>query len=513
MLGGPTTVPLGDIADMFDIQIIKGFGGADVAVAAYPEYGNEWFALVCDDIPQQIFHVSEGVPKTVAAVYDGSGADHSVGVFPLGDWDSDADIDVTISQVDFLSDKGAALQIDFDPVMQIEEAYGDSGQLSSYNLSGIARFSTSRPGLLSTQAKVAVTLTNAAGTYTLTLSVGGTPIASGSRVGNGLITLTALNNSGVSGTIVVAYTADVTSGCFLIGRWAHHYDVVCGAQTGTVYDAGRGTRLSITFSGLTPGSNSVNITPVSDTGINGSSLATASNVPGRPQPAGALAYVSGNATNSVISVVRSTTIGVTYGLFDVENIGGPLKLSEVADVKPTQVADFTWALPAKSMDTGLRRIVVAAFNGAIEDGTRNELVLEYLAGVIVQPRPNTPGFSLTLPQPVTGGRTISVDWTYDTASEQGVAVKIWLYLLAEGAAIPADGAAGNVSVLLSSLTPINGIYRGALTAVAPADGWYRVLVRAEAVSQSANVNATTDPVLASNSVMAQVGNVAFTVRA
>ena len=327
MFGGPTSVPFGDIEELYLDYLIKDAGeGAYITLSHPAGYGNQWSAIVSDKHVVEIIFIAEGETKTRFASYDPlfTGT-HAVSAFPLGDWDSDGDVDVQIGQADYVADKGGSAQIDFDAVMQVAEAWGDSAQLSAWSLVGLSRFATSRPGALKTQAKVDVTIADVAGTRTVTLSVGGTTVASGSRVGNGVITLAAQNNSGLSGSVTIAYTADVSADCWITGRWAESYTVQIGAASVIIADNGRGDRLSATLVELTAGLNNYSITAVSDTGITGTAFNGSITIPGRPGAPGVLSYFSGGWANTVVQAAASATVGATYRLYDVEVLDGPIK--------------------------------------------------------------------------------------------------------------------------------------------------------------------------------------------
>lgn len=514
MYGGPTSVPFGDIEELYLDYLIRDAGeGAYITLSHPPGYGGMWSAIVCDKRTVEIIYIAEGETKTRFAPYDPNFDAHAVTAFPLGDWDSAGDIDVQISQADFVADKGGSAQVDFDAVMQVAEAWNDLQQLSNWSLTGLSRFATSRAGSIKTQAKVDVAISDAAGTRTVELSVGGTVVASGSRVGDGAIALAMQNDSGLSGSVDIAYTADVLSDCWITGRWCQSYTVTVGAVSVVLYDDGRGDRLSASLTGLAAGINSVSIVATSDTGVSGSTYSGSITIPGRPLPPGELSYFSGDWTNTVVQATASATPGATYALYDVEELDGPIKYSEVAAVYIAGTGTISFALPSlPGAAAGKRRLVISAVNGLVEDGLRRTLTIEYdAAGAVVLPRPNIPSFGYVRPNPVSSGRTIATEWLYDGNTADGVATLIVAFLVAEGGATPADGAAPDASMAIG--TGVNGIYRGSISVTAPANGNYRILVRAQTAlgTQSANSNVLSEPVPVSNSAPPVPGNVEVTV--
>jgi len=510
MYGGPTSVPFGDIEELYlDYDVQDAGEGAYITLSHAAGYGGMWNAIISDKRTIDIIYIAEGETKVIFAPYDPKFEDHAVSAFPLGDWDSSGDIDVQIGQADFVADKGGSAQVDFNAVMQVAEAWNDLQQLSNWSLVGLSRFATSRPGAIKTQAKVDVAISDAAGTRTVVLSVGGVTVASGSRVGDGAITLEAQNNSALSGTVDIAYTADVLTDCWITGRWCQSYTVAVGAVSMVVYDGGRGDRLTASLTGLVAGVNSVSIVATSDTGITGSTYSGSITIPGRPEPPGELAYVSGDWDDTIVEAAASATPGATYALYDVEELDGPIKFSEVAAVYPADTGTIQFALPSlPGAAAGKRRLVISAVNLLVEDGLRRQLTIEYdAAGAVVLPRPNIPTFDYVRPNPVSSGRTIATEWLYDGNGANGVATKIVAFLVAEGGSVPADGAAADGEVAIG--TGINGIYRGSISLTAPANGNYRILIRAQTAlgTQSANSNVLSEPVPVSNASPAAVADV------
>jgi len=89
----------------------------------------------------------------------------------------------------------------------ILEQYDDANQLSNWSLSGVTRAFCHDYGILYAE------LSDVAGTRTVTLyksiAFGSSEeVAQGSRSGDGVITLTERNSSGISGNVTVAYTGD-----------------------------------------------------------------------------------------------------------------------------------------------------------------------------------------------------------------------------------------------------------------------------------------------------------------
>lgn len=520
LVGFPTTVAPGEHDEMLlgPMVIDDGTGNgalfsADQAVAGY---GDTWWVFVGDLIPQKIIYLAEGAsvePTTV--MYDPKRTNHTVGLEPLGGWSNYDGIDVTISQQSFESDKGADFVVGFDAVFSTPESYENapiaSHQLTSWTLTGFERFATSEQvSRFSTRAKAEVTLTNLAGVRTVTVSVNGVTICSGSRTGDGVCTLTAQNDSGVNGSVTIAYTADIplSVGAYVLGRWAASYVVSGGGKSVTVFDDGRGSRLSGLLSGMAVGNQTVTITPLSDTGKVGTAFTAGTVlVPGPPAPPGLLNVVAGGTWSSTqIQFQASTTGSATYNLYD-SALDGPTAVAVAA----THVAGsgvITWTLPSlAATGTGKRRIIVTAMNGGVEAGVRRYLTIEYVGGNVVLPRPNTPDFRWRVPNIVTSGRTLNMEYTYSSAGQEGVATQLFAYLVAEGMANPYTTPDNTIALS----NPSKGVYTGNFTLTAPADGFYSVLVRAATAAGVVSDNVLlTDSILVSNAAPGNPANPTIT---
>lgn len=534
--GSPTTVAPGENDELYLGFDVKDDGTGNGAIVSCEQmaagYANTFSVLVGDDIPRQIVYLQEGQALTPTGVaYDPNRTSHAVGIEPLGDWSTTTDIDVTISQTYFEADKGAGFKVDFDAVFVELVPYENvplaSHQTSAWSLVGFERFAIAkRVNKISTQATADLTLTNAGGTYTVTLSINGFPIAIGSRAGNGVVTLAAVNSSGVSGQCTVAYTGDITatSGAFVLGTWAAQYDLTAASTTISIFDAGQGGRLTGLLTNLPAGNQTVTITPYSDKGKAGVAFnAGTFNVPGAPGSPGVLSLVPGGSYNNTqIQFTASATGSATYNLYDCcfdpltqtflnTGLDGPVPINSVAATHVAGSGTITWTLPNLTAGaTGKRRIIITSMNGSYEDGARRHITFEYLNGTIVGPRPNVPDFRYLMPTPVTGGRTINLEYTYNKAGELGSPTALRIYLVAEGTVntytVP------DATVNLTVVTAKGGIKKGTATVTAPADGFYRVLVRAATAAGDDSGNVLlTDPIQVSNVAPGNPGNVSVSI--
>lgn len=481
-------------------------------------YGNHWWATVVDGAAQTIQYFPEGQFTPIGGTYDSTLTSHSVSMKQLGDWADALNVDVSIDQTYFTSDKGASVQFDFPASVDEVEAIGDSGQFATWAIIGLSRWKTVRPtgnGLPKTEACMDLTMSSAGAVHTVSLSMNGYLIAQGTINGNGSVTLTAQNNSGVSGTVVLTYSADIALNAATFNvRWASSYTVVCGALSTTVKDTGIGDTLTAKLGPLAAGNQSWSITANSDTGVVGTALTGNVTVPGRPVAPSGLVYVSGDSTATVIRWTESTTASSFSRVYDSE-LNGPTdtidaaidNIAGVGGVKTQTLATLGAGV------TGERRIIVESVLGSVESGARKILKINYIAGVVVLPRPNAPTWSI---KSVTGGTNANISFQYNATGQAGVATKIDLYLVPAGSAAPADGATVDTEIALPSA--VKNISVGTITATTYnggtplTTGWYQACVRAKtaAGTRSATI-ALGPPFFVSSVVLPQVATPTVTV--
>lgn len=175
---------------------------------------------------------------------------------------------------------------------------------------------------------------------------------------------------------------------------------------------------------------------------------------------------------TVIAFTNSLTPGATYRLYDSE-IDEPTNLGAVADTlaagTPGELRE--WVLPALSAPgAGVRRIVIVAVLGGVEDGYRRELAIEYDAsGNAIFPRPNIPGML----ESSISGLTLTVKYVYDSADEDAAGSILQLFLVAEGGTVDWTQPDG-----LASIAATGTLRTGTVQATASSDGWFRWAIRA-----------------------------------
>lgn len=561
-LGLATTAPAGAHEDQLQtVALVDSGDGISALLTVTPAtgYGNQYFVVVCDGIPE-VRYISEGATARFSVVYDTSYSEHVVSVIPNGDWPDLDDIDYALVQQEYMEDKGKNVLIRWDPVIEVADTDGDNAQFASWSLSGLVRGYTGR-AISPTELELDVILSTVAGVHTVQLAVGEQVLAQGSITGDGTVTLSEVDASGLSATVALTYSGDLALGTAMLRvRYAASYQVHCATSLSfprtpelVVYDSGVETKLSGVIKALPAGTYNYVVRAVSNTGVSGTN-ATAGTiiVPGRPDPVDSVVYSSGGYSDTVIEWVGSTTSGATYRIYDSGAVNTPidyntpthtvsspsaraaLTVYSAGDfVLPTTLNGYryecttggTTATPAPTWPTtvgatvtdgtvvwtcrrfrqqisaiaaaaGVRRVAVVAVASGREDGYRVQVAIEYdAAGAVILPRPNTPDFIFIS----AAGLTASVNYSYTSANEAGTATHVKLRLKAEDGTITAFDAI--------ALGAASAVRTGTLTGAAPAAGLYRYRVNALAGLVESDNTEWLDPVWLSDSVPAAPANV------
>jgi hypothetical protein len=181
-----------------------------------------------------------------------------------------------------------------------------------------------------------------------------------------------------------------------------------------------------------------------------------------------LAYKSGNAAETKLSFVPSSTAGATYRAY-LQQIGAAyLDTENIAATAAALATEIT--LPAITGYAGVARVILRAVSsGGVEEANTMQLALEYdAAGSFVIPRPNTAFIrSVT----VTSGLNASFIIDYDSRGEAGTATTVKVY---------SRTPAGSYNFASADATgTLSGTGTKTATATASyAEGWYYITARA-----------------------------------
>ncbi len=513
---------------IFDVTDYGDGTGAMVTLQACQGLGDSYWGIVCAGKVLTVVWLPEGITIETSIVYDqsllsqaaalGLAAEFPVSIVPNSGYSDSSVADLTIQQQDFLLDKARTVQIDFDCVIEVLSAFGDSNQFSAWTLSGLQRYINGQPTANRTQLQMSILLLTSSAALPVTtngqdvttgvantgsgslnvttgqavsahyvyLQIGSLILASGSITGNGTVTLAAQNGSGLNGTVVLNYSADITEigAAFIDARWAEKYNINIASVLNfprtpelVVADPGLSNRLNGKVGPLTAGTYPFVVQAVTDTGIKGNNIAAQGTiaVPGRPLPPGvpALDSPTGDYTDTKIVATASLTAGATYIWHDMQYINGPIDFHASAATFPAVTAGSTMHLTLPTLpggaQAGIRRGALVAVNGGIEDGYRKPFEVEYLAnGTIYAPRPNVPSFNVDSKT----GRQLTVRFAYDSANQAGIGAIAELFIVEKGGVVNWNAPAAVVS--LGGIT--GTIKNGTISAVAPADDWYQYAV-------------------------------------
>jgi hypothetical protein len=409
------------------------------------------------------------------------------------------------------------LQFTFTPKVFIPPL-SDGGYTSNWSLSGLQQGINT--GLVQghpSWGRLAVTLSVLGGSCTVTLLSSGTVVASGSAAIGGspfTVSLTAQNNSGLSGTVTVSNTVtNVTNGVLDI-RWPASVQILRDT-----FDPPTTVRDTVTFKGtntvrwtesldLPSGTYYYRTQPVSDTGITGTQSASVSIATiARPKPPTSLAYSSGNASATVLSFTPSVTGGATYRAYLSTAVGGVMSLNDIKATAGAGANSIT--LPAITGYPGIAYVIVRAVASGVEERNLNILALEYDAsGNFVPARPNAPGIQLES-LAITSGRTISVKGIYNSDHQAAAATSLQLFSRTPSGSYNFASPIGSGGTLTAS--GVKGIQTGTITYTFPADGYYYLTMLAvtaggtqSAPAQEVLILVSNDQLPAATGVVAQL---------
>jgi len=513
--GLATSVPAGNSDDMIQIFEVVPLGAdeARVVVKAKQNYGDKYYGIVVDAQTQHLIYLPEGETVQRRIFVDPfNSRDPVVSIVPNGDWGYiPGGIDLAIQQIAFLEDKAKNIRLEWDAVIDvIDDSYGDTSQLASWSLSGLRRYTTgSQVGNLNTRVKLDLELTNSGSTRTLNIyTAENLLIATGSRSGDGVITLSEQNDSGLSGSVTVTFTTNITLGtAYLHARWAKEYTIKIGAsyptatKTVSVLDDGLANRFSEVIEGLSSGTYEYWMDTISDNEVTKSATGALGSftIPGRPEAPGDISLQSspGDWSNTGIEFEASATAGATYRIYD-SALDDAIDWGNIAATEAAGSGTIQVTLPSlASAAAGIRRVSVVAVSGGIEDSERKTIVIEYdSSGNIVPARPNVPQFVIES----VDGLELTVRWIYDRLEEKGEASELQFFLVSEGGTAN-FGSADATQALDTS----ENFETGTTAVTASVAGWYTVVSRAATSAGTLSENTTeSDPAYATDAEPSEV---------
>lgn len=390
-------------------------------------------------------------------------------------------------------------------------------RLSGWSITGIKRFTNVAKYTGQLQyAMLFATLTDTAGVRTVSLFQGvdanGILVASGFLAGDGVVTLSEENNSGISGTVTVAYSGDTST--VLTFLWPKSYQIHFNpaplifprTPEATLDDDGESNlfgfvteRQAVSFFAGVGILYHTAIVPVSETGIADGPTTGSVGLFSLPIEPIRLTWKSGDSTNTVI---RWTSPDPTYDYHVyLSTLDGAIDMSN-----PTSVAggagEITFAVPSLGAGvTGVLRIIVRSVSPTAGPEEKNSSVLSifYKNGVRSTPAPARAGVTRIV---VTAGRTVTVSGEYDSRPPgSAAAARINLYL---------SESLGHLYDTIAASIPLPALSAGTckftIAATGLVDGWHYVAVRAVALDDTPNTDSIVYRILLSNSAPNTVGN-------
>lgn len=332
---------------------------------------SQYYQLVIDGrnvgVPK---HITAGTTATLKGNYRGSGP-HTVSVVGCGPWSTPGLFDVTSTQSAYLFSRSRSIHFELFGVPE-QFSDNDGGQFSNWNISGIQRFTNCRTVKnRTTYGEVDILLSTSGSVHTLTLSLSGKALARGRITGNGTVTLSELNNSGVckngTNTVTLAYTGDLiaSDNAVLETAWPAKFNLYYRQAVPW------GTALPIIQAGLAANVLSVYTSIDHDLSVT-DNVTLAFDAP----------LTDLNGTYAVVSVVSSTifTVSKVHAPVSPDTYTGTVMLTNYFEVPTATVYDdgrkSAASFDSGALDTGIYYCVVHQVNedGEESGGTTNQSV-------------------------------------------------------------------------------------------------------------------------------------------
>jgi len=417
----------------------------------------QWVRLIVDGVFQGPYVYADDDRVTeLTGLWMRSSGDHLVSVQLNGD---DSSTECPYQQQHFQDDRADRLNVQVTASPTVT-SYGDSSQFSSWSLSGLERFTTVSPvDLHPNWGRLELYLDNEGGDYTVTLKLAGRTVASGTRTGNGSVTLAEQNSSGVSGSVTVTYSAEITSGAYVITRWPSYIKIHYRTSSfgggdfprtaeATLKDDGKSSVRTYRSGQLSSGTYYVVAHQMDENGNESTGTAGGGDtvtLVAPPEPPTDLEYASGGYAATVIQWTASATGGATYKIYDSED-DDQINLSTETSTQTSGTGTIQKTLGAVASDyTGTRRVIVRSVSGGVTEGNATILEIEYDDGSVVAARPPAPeGLdNITL-----DGRKITIPVRINKDMKSGTPTVLKLYVAEDGSAM--DYGSADASVNLGS---------------------------------------------------------------
>jgi hypothetical protein len=386
------------------------------------------------------------------------------------------------------------IRVDLTPYNEVY-AHGEikSNGMENIVLTGFKRWSncTKRKSNSSKEGECSISLTTVAGVHTITLTGPTGIVAQGSTTNSTAdVVMTAVNGSGVSGTIGFNFDHDCDG--TLVILWPSEYKIYwktspweanpATTANGVLYDNGSSNAYVFRSNNLPPGNYWVlahqKIDGVEST--NWDSGGTYVQILAIPNAPTNLKYVDGDGGYTRVSFTNSTSVGATYNLYDSTETG-MLNLSFPSQTLPAGAVGATTIATLETIDgsfTGQRQVLVrATYDTQIqEEVNANVIIINYVNGMVINLPPQQPNVSTNITQ---NGRTVSLSMSVSPATPiYGFTKYVHIYLYKIDATPDFLQPDATSDAFVSNDKP----FTTRLSAIAPSDGAYYFIVRAESES-------------------------------
>ena len=486
----------GHIRNWLRIFDAKRMGASSIRVTFFPytQIANHYFGIFLNGALKSIVAASAFEPTVTIVNKDNGDTSAYVYIEDFGLWSYDPSNQISVGAWAKASESTLANRLAYGWETQtsfqqsdgsISTVYGDA-QLSSIVVSGMERFTNveevpNRP----TRGRLTYSIVNNGTTRTVRFWRGSLLVAEGSRVGDGSVTCSAINESGLTITCSITYSADLAPGtAFIHLIWPESYQVHYSQSALSfprtpemiAVDIG-GDRFAARSAVLTGGTWYAAIVPVRD-GVAQSSAITTYTKTVLTIPASPSTFVvTGNAgaTNIAWTVGEP---GCTFTVY-ASKMNEAVNFGDYALPAPiTTALDATnQNLAAVTGYPGFIYVAVRATKGGNQERKDEITTIEYdSTGAIIAVRPNRAsivGESLN-------GLTISVEAVVLSSESLVDAAYIQLFVKPLGTDFdftdPVDTEA------LSDA--IAGFQKATLSYTVSGAGWYHLCVRAASLDGS-----------------------------
>lgn len=418
-----------------------------------------------------------------------------ISVEECGDW-ADYGYDPDMGPIEYEALTAEHITFSWKPSISIIE-YGNSGysEFSSWSLSGLKRYTNvgqdeNRNTIFGWLDLELVTVSSV---HTLNLYNGIQLVATGSRTGNGSITLAQANKSGITGSVSLIYGSDITKGVVKLSlKWPKQYQIHYSTGTlsfprtpeHTVYDDGSSDYFKYTTGKLTAGVYNTSIVAVSEEDVQETTpIVEQETIIAKVKFPYALKYYDGNSTNTRISFYAPNA-AYTYKIYRSASLNEPPDMANPI-TEGAAAGEHIVSLPNYGSGiSGKSYIIVRSVNGGVESYQDTSLTITFSSGVVDMGKPIEP----RIMRITKSGLDLTVVTEYNHVASNCYPAKIQLFVVPYTSSFNYSSPKDEVVT-----ATFNEFYKSITTLnyTVLSSGFYKVAVRALAfdmITQDINTN-------------------------